>query len=80
MTIRRWIPHARKVTFVLTGFSAGLFVATGAAALAWGYVPPQEFRLTGTVIVYLGLLGIASLLLVDRRKRDRHAAPPDMAS
>lgn len=77
MKLRRYIPHARAVVFALVGFTAGLYIATGVAALAWGVVFPLSVRMTGTVIAYTSLLGVASLLLVDRRKRERPRAGND---
>lgn len=71
MRIRRFIPQIRMVAFVLTGATAGVFVATGMAALAWGYVPPAIFRIHGTVMAFAGLLAVFSVLTIDRRKRDR---------
>lgn len=71
MTIRRWIPQARTAAFVLTGFTAGIFVVTGVTALAWGFSPPKEIRVMGTAIMYAAFLAIALLLLFDRRKKDR---------
>jgi hypothetical protein len=71
MRIRRFIPHMRVVAFALTGATAGIFVATGMAALAWGYVPPESFRIHGTFMAFTGLLAVFSVLTIDRRKRDR---------
>lgn len=80
MTIRRWIPQARTAAFVLTGFTAGIFVATGVAAVAWGFSPPKEIRLIGTAIMYACFLSIGLLLLFDRRKKDRPARSSDQAT
>jgi len=51
MTLRRLIPYAQVTAFALSGMRAGVFVGTGLAALAWGWVPPEEIRLTGTVVL-----------------------------
>ena len=71
MKIRRHIPMMRAAALTLIGLTAGLFVATGMGALAFGYVPPPFFLMISTFIAYAGLLAVAALLLIDRRKRDR---------
>lgn len=71
MNIRRFIPTVRATAFVLIGLTAGYFIATGMAALAFGYVPPPVLRMSSTFVAYAGLLAVVALLLIDRRKRDR---------
>jgi len=71
MRIRSFIPQIRIIASALTGVTAGVFVATGMAALAWGYVPPALLRVSGTLVAYVGLIAVVCVLLIDRRKRDR---------
>lgn len=71
MNIRRLIPMMRAAALTLIGLTAGVFVATGMGALAFGYVPPPFFLMISTFVAYTGLLAVVALLLIDRRKRHR---------
>lgn len=76
MNIRRFIPYVRTIALTFSGATAGLFVATGIAALAFGFVPARLLQISSTVVAYTGMFAVVAVRLLDRRLYKPRSSQP----
>lgn len=74
MSFSRFFRIMRFTSVTLASVMAGVFVLIGAAALTWGYVPPEAVRLSGSLVLIAGILTTAWAILINRRRGQRRSS------